>query len=49
MIQQGGHNCHVPLLASDKKRRGSIRLQGHPNEGEAQIRNTAGRMLSAEE
>jgi hypothetical protein len=49
VIQQGGHNFHVPLLASDKKRRCSIRLQGHPNEGGAQIRNTARRMLSAEE
>jgi hypothetical protein len=28
MIEQGGHNRHVPLLASDKQWRGSIRLQG---------------------
>ena len=26
-MKQGGHNFHVPLLASDKQRRGSIRLQ----------------------
>ncbi len=33
MIEQGGHNRHVPLLASDKQWRASIHLQGKQERG----------------